>query len=159
MLGMDLRQRSITLSASWLALLPRKPPVSRECKRKQRFIRLRSTDIPDQDHRHVLARIKPHMRQVLLIRAAVEKVMADIRAAGDDIVSYKAMQQKLMQEAMQKGADAILVENLDTIETGYTTVETKAAETKKRRTFSSTAVWITSIEHDRVIPGKLLKNR
>ena len=37
------------------------------------------------------------------------------------------MQQKLMQKTMPKGADATLIEKLDTTETGYTTVENKSA--------------------------------
>ena len=53
--------------------------------------------------------------------------MGEISAEADDIVSYESMQQKLMQEAMQKGADATLIEKLDTTETGYTTVENKSA--------------------------------
>ena len=38
-----------------------------------------------------------------------------------------------MQEAMQKGADAILIEKLDTTETGYTTVENKTADKEKKK--------------------------
>ena len=91
------------------------------------------------------------------------EVMGEIRAEGDDIVSYEAMQQKLMQEAMQKGADAILIAKLDTTETGYTTVENKTADKEKKkkqqRTSSSTTVSTTHIEKDRVITGKLLKYR
>ena len=55
------------------------------------------------------------------------EVMGEISAEADDIVSYESMQQKLMQEAMQKGVDATLIEKLDTTETGYTTVENKSA--------------------------------
>jgi hypothetical protein len=87
------------------------------------------------------------------------EVMGEIRAEGDDIVSYEAMQQKLEQEAMQKGADAILIEKLDMTETGYTTVENKTKEQQKRRTSSSTATSTTYIEKDRLITGKLLKYR
>jgi hypothetical protein len=87
------------------------------------------------------------------------EVMGGIRAEGDDIVSYESMQQKLVQEAMQKGADAILIEKLDMTETGYTTVENKTREQHKRRTSSSTAISTTSIEKDRIITAKLLKYR
>ena len=86
------------------------------------------------------------------------EVMGEIRAEGDDIVSYESMQQKLVQEAMQKGADAILIEKLDMTETGYTTVENKTREQHKR-TSSSTAISTTSIEKDRIITAKLLKYR
>ena len=87
------------------------------------------------------------------------EVMGEIRAEGDDIVSYESMQQKLVQEAMQKGADALLIEKLDMTETGYTTVENKTREQHQRRTSSSTAVSTTSIEKDRLITAKLLKYR
>jgi hypothetical protein len=87
------------------------------------------------------------------------EVMGEIRAEGDDIVSYASMQQKLVQEAMQKGADAILIEKLDMTETGSTTVENKIRDQHRRRTSSSTAVSTTSIEKDRLITAKLLKYR
>jgi len=87
------------------------------------------------------------------------EVMGEIRAEGDDIVSYASMQQKLIQEAMQKGADAILIETLDTIETGSTTVENRTRDQHKRRASSSTAISTTSIEKDRLITAKLLKYR
>jgi hypothetical protein len=87
------------------------------------------------------------------------EVMGEIRAEGDDIVSYEAMQQKLVQEAMRKGADAILIEKLDMTETGYTTVENKTKEQQKRKTSSSTATSTTYIEKDRLITGRLLKYR
>jgi hypothetical protein len=93
------------------------------------------------------------------------EVMGEIRAEADDIVSYDTMQQKLMQEAMQKGADAILIEKLDTTETGYTTVENRTAEQarhrerQRRNAASSTAVSTTQIEKDHLITAKLLKYR
>jgi hypothetical protein len=93
------------------------------------------------------------------------EVMGEIRAEADDIVSYDTMQQKLMQEAMQKGADAILIEKLDTTETGYTTVENRTAEQarhqerQRRNAASFTAVSTTQIEKDHLITAKLLKYR
>ena len=93
------------------------------------------------------------------------EVMGEIRAEADDIVSYDTMQQKLMQEAMQKGADAILIEKLDTTETGYTTVENRTAERarrqerQRRNTASSTTVSTTQVEKDHLVTGKLLKYR
>jgi hypothetical protein len=87
------------------------------------------------------------------------EVMGEIRAEGDDIVSYESMQQKLVQEAMQKGADAILIEKLDMTETGYTTVGDKTGEKRRRRASSSTTISTTTIEKDRLITGKLLKYR
>jgi hypothetical protein len=87
------------------------------------------------------------------------EVMGEIRAEADDIVSYESMQNKLVQEAMQKGADAILIEKLDMTETGSTTVENKTREQHNRRTSSSTAIATTHIEEDRLITGRLLKYR
>ena len=59
------------------------------------------------------------------------EVVGEIRAEGGDIVSYESMQQKLVQEAMQKGADVIMIEKLDMTETGYTTVGHKTGERRK----------------------------
>jgi hypothetical protein len=87
------------------------------------------------------------------------EVMGEIRAEADDIVSYDAMQQKLVQEAMQKGADAILIEKLDMTETGYTTVENRSGEGHRRRESSSTAISTTNLEEDRLITAKFLKYR
>jgi hypothetical protein len=87
------------------------------------------------------------------------EVMGEIRAEGDDVVSFESMQQKLVQEAMQKGADAMLIEKLDMTETGYTTVENKSGEKRKRRESSSTNISTTNIEKDRLISAKLLKYR
>jgi hypothetical protein len=87
------------------------------------------------------------------------EVMGEIRAEGDDIVSYESMQYKMVQEAMQKGADALLIEKLDMIETGATTVENRTREQHKRRTPSPTAISTTNIEKDRLITAKLLKYR
>lgn len=88
------------------------------------------------------------------------EVMGQIRAEGDDIVSYDSMQQKLVQEAMQKGADAILIEQVETTETGSTTVANQTREKRKKgRESSATTTSSTQIEKDRVITGKLLKYR
>jgi hypothetical protein len=87
------------------------------------------------------------------------EVMGEMRAEADDIVSYESMQQKLVQEAMQKGAAAILIEKLDTTAIGYTTVENKTGERHRRSESSSTAISTTSIEQDRLITAKLLKYR
>jgi hypothetical protein len=87
------------------------------------------------------------------------EVMGEIRAEGDDVVSYESMQHRLVQEAMQKGADAILIEKLDTIETSSTTVENKTRDQHQHRASSSTAISTTIIEKDRLITAKLLKYR
>jgi L-asparaginase/Glu-tRNA(Gln) amidotransferase subunit D len=63
------------------------------------------------------------------------EVMGEIRAQGDDIVSYASMQQKLVQEAMQKGADALVIEQLGMTETGSTTFSPpSSSSTANRRT-------------------------
>jgi hypothetical protein len=87
------------------------------------------------------------------------EVMGEIRAEGDEILSAESMQQKLVQEAMQKGADALLIDKVDMVETGYTTVANQTGERQKRGRSSSTGVATTNIEKDRVITGKLLKYR
>jgi hypothetical protein len=60
---------------------------------------------------------------------------------------------------MQKGADAILIEQLDMTEAGSPAVAHKTREQHKRRTSSSRAISTTSIERNRFITAKLLKYR
>ena len=87
------------------------------------------------------------------------EVMGEIRAQADDIVSFQSIQQKLVQEAMQKGADAILIKNFHTIQTGFSTVENKIQEKKKSGKKSSTTVSTTQMEQAHVVTGELLKYR
>jgi hypothetical protein len=87
------------------------------------------------------------------------EVMGEIHAQADDIVSFQAMQQRLRTEAMQKGADAILIEHTGTIETGMTTVENKIKKKKKSGRSSSTTFSTTQFETNRVVNAKVLKYR
>lgn len=87
------------------------------------------------------------------------EVMGQIRAEADEFVSLQAMQQQLMNEAMQKGADAILIEHVGKTQTGITTVEQKTKEKKKSGNSSSTMISSTQIETNRVVIAKLLKYR
>jgi hypothetical protein len=79
------------------------------------------------------------------------EVMGQIRAEADEFVSLQAMQQQLMNEAMQKGADAILIEHVGKTET--------TKEKKKSGDSSSTMVSTTQIETNRLVLAKLLKYR
>jgi hypothetical protein len=92
------------------------------------------------------------------IRRSYE-VMGEIRAQSDELVSLQTVQQHLMKEAMQKGADAILVEHVGTTQTGFTTVENKTKDKKKSGKSSSTTVATTQIETNRIVVAKLLKYR
>jgi hypothetical protein len=87
------------------------------------------------------------------------EMMGEIRAQADDIVSLQAIQQRLVAEAMQKGGDAILIEHVGTIQTGFTTVENQTREKKKSGRSSSTNISNTQIETNRVVGAKLLKYR
>jgi hypothetical protein len=87
------------------------------------------------------------------------EVMGEIHAQADELVSLQAMQRQLRNEAMQKGADAILIEHVGKTETGFTTVENKIKEKKKSGETSSTAISTTQIETNRVVSAKLLKYR
>ncbi|MBV9491827.1 MAG: hypothetical protein JO069_19200 [Verrucomicrobia bacterium] len=87
------------------------------------------------------------------------EVMGQLRAQADDVVSPGAIQQKMVTEAMQKGADAILIEHVGNVQTGFTTVENKTKEKKKSGRSSSTAISTTQIETNRVVTAKLLKYR
>ena len=60
------------------------------------------------------------------------------------------MQRELMTEAMQKGADAILVKHAGMTETGFTTVENKTEEKKKFGESSSTEIYY-QIERNRIL--------
>jgi hypothetical protein len=85
------------------------------------------------------------------------EVMGVIHAQADELVSFQAMQRQLMTDAMQKGADAILIENVGKIETGITTVESRIKEKNARH--SSTTFSSAQIETDRVVKAQLLKYR
>jgi coenzyme F420-reducing hydrogenase delta subunit len=87
------------------------------------------------------------------------EVMGEIRAQADEFVSLQSIRQQLVSEAMQKGADAILIEHVGTTETGFTTVENKSKEKKHGEESSSTTVSTTQIEQNRLITAKLLKYR
>jgi hypothetical protein len=87
------------------------------------------------------------------------EIMGQIRAEADEFVSLQAMQQQLMNEAMQKGADAILIEHVGKTQTGLTTVEHNTKEKKKSGDSSSTMISTTQIETNRLVIAKLLKYR
>jgi PleD family two-component response regulator len=78
---------------------------------------------------------------------------------GSALFLLASQQQKLVQEAMQKGADAILIKNFHTIQTGFSTVENKIQEKKKSGKKSSTTVSTTQMEQAHVVTGELLKYR
>ena len=63
------------------------------------------------------------------------------------------------REAMQKGADAVLIEHVGKTQTGIRTVENKTKEKKKSGESSSTTTYTTEIETSRVLNAKLLKYR
>jgi hypothetical protein len=65
------------------------------------------------------------------VRRAYE-VMGEIRAQADELMGLQAMQRQLMNEAMQKGADAISIEHVGQTETGFTTVENRIKERNSR---------------------------
>src|SRR3981081_870129 len=87
------------------------------------------------------------------------EVMGEIHAQADELVSLQAMQRQLRNEAMQKGADAILIEHVGKTETGFTTLENKSKDKRKSGESSSTTISTTQIETNRVVRAKLLKYR
>jgi len=92
------------------------------------------------------------------VRRAYE-VMGEIHAQADELVSLDSIQRKLVTEAMQKGADGILIEHVGKVQTGFTTVENKVKEKKKSGRSSSTAISTTQFETNRLVTAKLLKYR
>jgi hypothetical protein len=87
------------------------------------------------------------------------EVMGEIHAKADDIISFQAMQRQLVSEAMQKGADAILIEHLGTTQTGFTTVENRTTKKDKKSKKTTSTISTTQNETNRVIIAKLLKYR
>jgi hypothetical protein len=87
------------------------------------------------------------------------EVMGETHAQADELVIFQAMQRQLMTEAMQKGAEAILVQHVGKIETGITTVENRVKEKKNYRDSASITFSSAQMETNRVVKAQLLKYR
>jgi membrane-bound inhibitor of C-type lysozyme len=98
------------------------------------------------------------------------EVMGQIKAEAPEAVKFEVMEQKLVKDAMEKGADAILIGELKTVEVGSVTSASgktygdaeyyldKNMKLKKRGGSDHyTQLSTTTIVKDHVIDAKLLK--
>ncbi len=49
------------------------------------------------------------------------EIMGSIRSEAPDLLTFEQMEQELIKKAMAKGADAVLIVNMDTVTVGSTT--------------------------------------
>jgi hypothetical protein len=98
------------------------------------------------------------------------EVMGQIKAEAPEAVKFEVMEQQLVKDAMEKGADAILIGDLKTVEVGSVTSASgktygdaeyylnKNMKLKKRGGSDHyTQLSTTTIVKDHVIDAKLLK--
>ena len=88
------------------------------------------------------------------------EIMGHVVASADDIVSAGKMQEKIMEEARKKGADAVVILGLERYRAGETTSYTEnttTKETKKGLKSSTTATTSTSVKEKKEIQGTFLK--
>jgi hypothetical protein len=98
------------------------------------------------------------------------EVMGQIKAEASEALKFEDMEQKLVEDAMEKGADAILIEELKTVEVG--SVSSASGKTygephyyidknmklrKKGGSSHYSQLTTTTIVKDHVIDAKLLK--
>jgi len=88
------------------------------------------------------------------------EVMGQIVATGSEMVSAEGMQEKMMQKAREKGADAIVILGLERHKTGESqtykeNIESTAKENAAKQT--TTAVTTTSNEERKEIRATLIK--
>ncbi|MDH3827121.1 MAG: hypothetical protein OET81_13940 [Desulfobacteraceae bacterium] len=98
------------------------------------------------------------------------EVMGQIKAEAPEALKFEDMEQKLVEDAMEKGADAILIEELKTVEVG--SVSSASGKTygephyyidknmklrKKGGSSHYSQLTTTTIVKDHVIDAKLLK--
>ena len=80
------------------------------------------------------------------------EVMGEIRAEAAEFLSMEKIQNKLMEEAMAKGGDAIVIEDWDkVIVSSSTTTQGEAEENKYKETTTST------VTTEKVVTAKLIK--
>ena len=84
------------------------------------------------------------------------KIMGRVVASADDIVSAGKMQEKIMEEARKKGADAVVILGLERYQAGETTSFTESTTTDGLKS-STTASSSTSVKEKKEIQGIFLK--
>jgi hypothetical protein len=80
------------------------------------------------------------------------EVMGEIRAEAAEFMSMEKIQAKLMEEAMAKGGDAIVIEDWDkVVVSASTTTQGEADENKYKETTTST------VTEEKVVTAKVVK--
>ena len=83
------------------------------------------------------------------------EVMGELTAEAE-LGSAEEMQEKIMEEAMKKGADGVLLGGLDKVITGESTSSDTTTKDQGRKTTSTTTV-STSYSEKKVIKARLIK--
>ena len=80
------------------------------------------------------------------------EVMGEIRAEAAEFLSMDKIQEALMEKAMEKGGDAIVIEDWDkVVVSASTTTQGEADENKYRETTTST------VTEEKVVKAKVVK--
>ena len=88
------------------------------------------------------------------------EVMGHIVATADDMVSAEKLQEKMIQKAREKGADAIVILGLERYKSGESRTyreSTEASSKEEKAKQTTTAVTTTSIEETKEIRATLIK--
>lgn len=98
------------------------------------------------------------------------EVMGEAKTEGSEALSFESIEQQLVKDAMAKGADAVLIEGMDTIVVGATTSNQGTIKEKPRYVVDKNGKlknvggsdhysgYTSTIEQrDKVISSKLLK--
>jgi len=90
------------------------------------------------------------------------KVMGQLIATADDVVSADKMQKKIMEEALKKGADGVVILGLERYQAGSSTSyseSTTTKDTKKGLKSTTSASSDTSVKEKKEIKATFIKYR
>ena len=100
------------------------------------------------------------------------EIMGSVRSEAPDLLTFEQMEQELIKKAMEKGADAVLIENMGTITVGSSTnsfgkstgdPEYYLDDDLQLKTRGGHDKWssssYTTAQRDKVLTGKLIKYR
>lgn len=83
------------------------------------------------------------------------EVMGSVRSSAPGELSFEEIQEELMKEAMAKGADAILIEDMNTVTVGSTTSTQGKGNGDNNDRWSSSSN--TTERKEKILAGKLIK--
>jgi hypothetical protein len=81
-------------------------------------------------------------------------VMGQLIATGDALVSNSKLQEKILERARKAGADAVLIESLDRVETGSTTNYQESTKNHGRHTHGTAT---TTVQESKRIRAQFIK--